>query len=65
MSFRCEKKYLYPSSLKKHYTVSHREEYEKYLEDKDSKYSSSNFLIVKTVGYNTIKELHPESLAPS
>lgn len=33
----CEKMYLYPSSLKKHYSVSHREEYEKYLEDKKSK----------------------------
>lgn len=31
--FRCDKRYLYPSSLKKHYLVSHKEEYEKYLEE--------------------------------
>jgi hypothetical protein len=35
--FRCDKSYLYPSSLKKHYTVSHKEEYEKYLDDQQSK----------------------------
>jgi hypothetical protein len=35
----CDKKYLYPSSLKKHYMVSHKDEYERYLQDKKSKLS--------------------------
>eukprot|EP00347_Sterkiella_histriomuscorum_P001460 403371956 len=30
----CDKSYLYPSSLKKHYTVSHKEEYSQYLQDR-------------------------------
>ncbi len=34
----CEKTYLYPSSLKKHYTVTHKEEYEEYLKEKQSKF---------------------------
>ncbi|CDW84538.1 UNKNOWN [Stylonychia lemnae] len=29
----CDKMYLYPSSLKKHYSISHKDQYEKYLLD--------------------------------
>ena len=39
LTISCDKRYLYPSSLKKHYLVSHREEYEQYLQEQKSKFS--------------------------
>lgn len=38
LSNSCDKKYLYPSSLKKHFMVSHRDQYEAYIVEKNSKY---------------------------
>lgn len=43
--------YLYPSSLKKHYSVAHEKEYEKYLEDKKSKQYPFTF-VVETCGFH-------------
>jgi len=37
----CNKSYLYQSSLKKHFTVSHEAEYKKYLAEKHSKLRGS------------------------
>lgn len=49
----CDKKYLYPSSLKKHYMVSHKEEYERYLQDKKSKlYQLVTHSAVETCGFH-------------
>ena len=49
----CDKKYLYPSSLKKHYMVSHKEEYERYLQDKKSKLSQLvTHSAVETCGFH-------------
>ena len=48
---RCDKKYLYQSSLKKHYLVCHKELYEKAVKDSNSKSHNAN-PIVKSVGYN-------------
>ena len=35
--YSCKKSYLYQSSLKKHFLVSHEVEYTKYLSEKKSK----------------------------
>ena len=41
----CDKKYLYPSSLKKHFMVSHWEQYEAYIVEKNSKFHHHVFSI--------------------
>jgi hypothetical protein len=55
----CEKKYLYPSSLKKHYAVSHNLEYEQYLKDKKSK--ASLFLNIQFPPQATTSKTRPQT----
>lgn len=57
LSYRCDKKYLYQSSLKKHYLVCHKELYEKAVKDSNSKSLIAN-PTVKSVGYNEQKAVN-------
>ena len=56
-TYRCQKSYLYQSSLKKHYMVCHKDLYEKVINEKQSKCLSFS---AYSIYYSRVMWLHSQ-----